>query len=55
VSIKWGGDSLMRFVDVSITLVLTLVAPALAQSAKHQPVFIFGEGLASCGEFLQKS
>jgi hypothetical protein len=45
----------MRFVGVSIALLLTLITPALAQSAKHQPVFIFGEGLASCGEFLQKA
>ena len=44
----------MRFVGVSIALLLTLITPALAQSAKHQPVFIFGEGLASCGEFLQR-
>src|SRR6266853_6236062 len=44
---------LMRFVGVSIALLLTLITPALAQSAKQQPVFIFGEGLASCGEFLQ--
>jgi hypothetical protein len=45
----------MRFVWISITLFLTLITPALAQSAKHQPVFIFGAGLASCGEFLQKA
>ena len=45
----------MRFVGVSIALLLTFITPALAQSAKHQPVFIFGEGLASCGEFLQKA
>jgi hypothetical protein len=45
----------MRFVGVSIALLLTLITPTLAQSAKHQPVFIFGEGLASCGEFLQKA
>jgi hypothetical protein len=49
------GRQLVRFIGVSIALLLTLITPALAQSAKHQPVFIFGEGLASCGEFLQKA
>jgi hypothetical protein len=45
----------MRFVWVLITLFSTLIAPAFAQSPKHQAVFIFGEGLESCGEFLQKA
>lgn len=45
----------MRLDWMAITLSLTFTTPTFAQTAEHHPVFIFGDGLVSCSEFLQKA
>src|SRR5437762_6637040 len=45
----------MRLDWMAITLSLTFMTATFAQTAEHHPVFIFGDGLVSCSEFLQKA
>ena len=44
----------MRLDWMAITLSLTFMTATFAQTAEHHPVFIFGDGLVSCSEFLQE-
>ena len=45
----------MRLDWMAITLSLTFMTPTFAQTVEHHHVFIFGDGLVSCSEFLQKA
>ena len=45
----------MRLDWMAIALSSMLIAPTFAQTAEHHPVFIFGDGLANCSEFLKRA